>query len=81
MWLPVPLDEKPVAMYTQLAESEVAAGSCEILWRLCVEGAVLVPPCLTSFVARHIEQDWAADDRRDEGHEFVCQLKEYATRA
>ena len=63
VWLPVPLDDKPVAMDTQLAESEVAAGSCEILWRLRVEGTVVVPPCLTSSVARHIAQDWAADDR------------------
>jgi hypothetical protein len=68
-------------MGTQLAESEVAVGSCEILWRLRVKGAVVVPPWLTSFVARHITQDWAVDDHRDEGHELVCQLKEYAARA
>ena len=81
VWLPVALDVKPVATGTQLAESEVAAGSCEILWRLCVEGAVVVPPCLTSMVARHIIHNWAADDRHNEGHELVCQLNEYAARA
>jgi hypothetical protein len=81
VWLPVPLAEEPPQMGTQLAESELAVGSCEILWRLRVQGAVVVPPWLTSFVARHITQDWAANDRHEEGHQLVCQLKEYAARA
>ena len=81
LWLPVPLDPAPAHLGTQLAESEVAAGSAEILWRLHVPGVVVVPPQLTSIVARHIKHEWAAEDRQDDGHQLVCQLKEYALRA
>ena len=81
VWMPVPLDEEKPQLGTLLAESEVAAGSCEILWRLCVQGAVVVPPWLSSFVARHVGHHWAAEDHREEGLQLVSQLKEYAARA
>ena len=68
LWLPVPLDSRPAHLGTQPAESEVAAGSAEILWRLRVPGVVVVPPHLTSFVAQHIRHEWAAEERQDEGH-------------
>ena len=81
VWLPVPLDTVVPTAATQLAESEVAAGCAEILWRLRVKGVVVAPPALTSMVARHVVNHWAAHDRRGEGEELVEELLHYGRRA